>query len=301
MPQKPFNGAKIVTKEEVIAAMKECAVSLGHAPSFPELRKLTQVILWDIRKNFGTYGRALQACDLKRHGGGYKLEMRTLFQEWAEATRSLAKVPTMFEYEEQGGSSCRALMRRCGGWSNVPIRMLEYARQEGLQGEFADVLDIVATRLQFPTGRGRPTKLPTSMPTKPKIMVDQPMYGEPLLDSPLMCAPINEMGVVLLFGAMALQLGFYVIRVQPEFPDCEALRRVERGRCQLVKIEFEQESRNFLVHNHPPTGCDLIVCWSHNWPDCPLVVIELKSLVGKLGLGLEQKLILPEKLTADER
>jgi hypothetical protein len=100
-----------VTKEEVIAAMKECAVSLGHAPSFPELRKLTQVILWDIRKNFGTYGRALQACDLKRHGGGYKLEMRTLFGEWAEATRSLAKVPTMFEYEEQGGSSCRALMR----------------------------------------------------------------------------------------------------------------------------------------------------------------------------------------------
>jgi hypothetical protein len=281
---KALTGAKIVTKEEVVAAMKECAVSLGHAPSFPELRKLTQVILWDIRKNFGTYGRALQACDLKRHGGGYKLEMRTLFREWAEATRSLAKVPTMFEYEEQGGSSCRALMRRCGGWSNVPIRMLEYARQEGLQGEFADVLDIAATRLQFPAGRGRPTRLPTSMP----------------LDSPLICAPINEMGVVLLFGAMARQLGFYVIRVQSEFPDCEALRRVERGRCQLVKIEFEQESRNFLVHNHPLTGCDLIVCWSHNWPDCPIEVIELKSLVGRLGLSMEQKVILPEKnLTTD--
>lgn len=130
----PLTERRIVTKEEVISAMKECAVSLGHAPSFPELRKLTQVILWDIRKNFGTYGRALQACDLKRHGGGYKLEMRTLFREWAEATRSLAKVPTMFEYEEQGGSSCRALMRRCGGWSNVPIRMLEYAAAGRLAG-----------------------------------------------------------------------------------------------------------------------------------------------------------------------
>lgn len=130
-------------------------------------------------------------------------------------------------------------------------------------------------------------------------MLDQPMYGEPLFDSPLMCAPINEMGVVLLFGAMARQLGFYVIRVQPEFPDCEALRRVERNRCQLVKIEFEQESRNFLVHNHPPTGADLIVCWSHNWLDCPIEVIELKSLVGKLGLGMEQKVILAENLTTD--
>jgi hypothetical protein len=137
------------------------------------------------------------------------------------------------------------------------------------------------------------------MPTKPKIMVDQPMYGEPLLDSPLMCAPINELGVVLLFGAMARQLGFYVIRVQSEFPDCEALRRVERDRCQLVKIEFEQESRNFLVHNHPLSGADLIVCWSHNWLECPLEVIELKSLVGKLGLSMEQKIILPETLTTD--
>ena len=51
------------------------------------------------------------------------------------------------------------------------------------------------------------------------------MYGEPLLDSPLMCAPINEMGVVLLFGGVARSLGFYITRVQSEFPDCEALRR----------------------------------------------------------------------------
>ena len=282
-----------MTKEEVIAAMKESAASLGHAPSFPELRKLTQVILWDIRKNFGTYGRALQACDLKRHGGGYKLDMRTLFREWAEATRSLSKVPTMFEYEEQGGSSCRALMRRCGGWSNVPIRMLEYARQEGLQGEFADVLDIVATRLQFPTGQGRPTRLPTSMPTRPKIMVDQPMFGTPMLDCAMTCEPINELGVIFLFGGVARQLGFAISRIQPEFPDCEALRRVERDRWQKVMIEFEYESRNFLVHDHRVEDCDLIICWKHNWVDSPIEVLELKSVVGRLGLGMEQNKNLP--------
>ena len=62
-----------------------------------------------------------------------------------------------------------------------------------------------------------------------------------------------------------------------------------------VRIEFEYESRNFLTHMHSTSECDLIVCWSHNWLDCPMEVIELKSLVGKLGLGIEQKVILPEK------
>jgi len=25
-------------------------------------------------------------------------------------------------------------------------------------------------------------------------------------------------------------------------------------------------------------GCDLIVCWVHNWPECPVEVIELSTL-----------------------
>ena len=269
-------------REEVIAAMKEAAETLGHAPSFPELRKLTQVILWDIRKNFGTYGRALQACGLQRRGGGHKLNMKSLFLDWAETTRSLGKVPTMFEYEEHGKSSCRALMRRCGGWTNVPIRMLEYARKEGLQEEWSDVMEITVKRLEFPIGKNRPSNLPTSMPTKPAIMADQPMYGEPLVNSPLACAPVNENGVLFLFGAVARELGFVATRIQQDFPDCEALRRVEKGRWQKVRIELEYESRNFWIHKHNVKNCDLIVCWVHNWEGCPLEVIELKGVVGGL-------------------
>ena len=35
------------------------------------------------------------------------------------------------------------------------------------------------------------------------------------------------------------------------------------------RIEFEFESRNFRDHGHPPDGCDIIVCWRHNWAECP--------------------------------
>jgi len=51
-----------------------------------------------------------------------------------------------------------------------------------------------------------------------------------------------------------------------------------------VNLEFEFESRNFRDHGHPLTGCDVIVCWRHNWPDCPahIEVLELSSLIKSL-------------------
>jgi hypothetical protein len=38
---------------------------------------------------------------------------------------------------------------------------------------------------------------------------------------------------------------------------------------------------NFRDHGHPLTGCDVIVCWLHNWPDCPahIEVLELSSFI----------------------
>jgi hypothetical protein len=111
------------------------------------------------------------------------------------------------------------------------------------------------------------------------IMLDRPVYGAPMLATPLCHVPINEMGVVYLFGAMAWELGFMVTRIQREFPDCEAMREMDLDQWQRVWIEFEWESRNFLEHQHDPEKCDLIVCWRHNWPECPLEVVELSSLV----------------------
>jgi hypothetical protein len=111
-----------------------------------------------------------------------------------------------------------------------------------------------------------------------QLREDQPVYGMPLLPTPLSHSPTNELGVVFLFGAVARELGFMVMRIQAAFPDCEAMYEVEPGRWQRVRIEFEFESRNFVSHMHEVEGCDLIVCWNHNWKNCPLAVLELKTL-----------------------
>jgi hypothetical protein len=46
-----------------------------------------------------------------------------------------------------------------------------------------------------------------------------------------------------------------------------------------VLIEFEYQSSNFHDHGHSPEDCDLIVCWIHDWEDCPIEVLELMSQV----------------------
>jgi hypothetical protein len=94
--------------------------------------------------------------------------------------------------------------------------------------------------------------------------------------------PVNEQGVVFLFGMVALELGIVVEIVRTGFPDCEAKRRVGKDRWERIRIEFEFQSRNFLSHCHDKDCCDVIVCWENNWPDCPLEVLELSAIIQDL-------------------
>ena len=110
--------------------------------------------------------------------------------------------------------------------------------------------------------------------------------GEPMEFAGMRNAPINEAGVVLLFGMLAERLGFHILSVRPEFPDCSALRKMGDAGWQNVAIEFEYQSSNFHKHGHAPNGCDIIVCWEHNWPDCPpdLEVIALSEEIKRLAV-----------------
>ena len=109
------------------------------------------------------------------------------------------------------------------------------------------------------------------------------MFGEFISFRGLLHAPVNEQGVVFLFGMLADELGFVVEMVTTGFPDCEAKRRVGKDRWERTRIEFEYQSRNFHSHGHDPNGCDLIVCWEHNWPECPVEVLELRTSIKKLA------------------
>jgi hypothetical protein len=275
--------AKSMKKEEVIEAIKECAEKLGHAPNLAELHSVSGVTKRMIRKHFCTYVNALQACGLERSGCGYYVGARRLFTEWAEAVRSLGKVPTIAEFELRGRFSARPYMTRFKSWNNVPECLLEYARKEGLEGEWPDVLEIIAGHTERRRRSGIPSGTPLGTPARSRTLANQPIFGTPLWTSALLTAPTNEAGVMFLFASMARELGYAALKLQTKFPDCIALRKVDHERSQLVRIEGEYESKNFLVHLHDINGCDMIVCWKHNWPECPLEVLELSAIIGRSG------------------
>jgi hypothetical protein len=114
-----------------------------------------------------------------------------------------------------------------------------------------------------------------------RVLPDRPLLGEPMHTAGLTHEPVNEMGVSMLFAMMARDLGFILEAIQPGFPDCQAKMEVMPGRWQDVRIEFENDSRSFAEHGHDPKGCDMIVCWRHNWKACPkeIMVLELRKAI----------------------
>jgi hypothetical protein len=268
-----------VSRDEIIAAIQKCAEELGHVPTLDELLGKTTISKHRLRKNFGPYVKALAACGLERHGCGYKIGMENLFLDWATVVRKLGKVPSMLDYEVHGKYTTKGLVRHYGGWTHVPAGLLGYARERQLENDWKDVLDIAEAALKVAPPPARTlAKTRTQLPGR-RVTTNQPVYGPPMmLAGPMVYAPMNEAGVMVLFGAVAREQGFAITRVQSAFPDCEAMREIEPGKWQPNKLEFEYESRNFLLHLHPVDGCDGIVCWKHNWPECPLEVLELSTM-----------------------
>ena len=111
---------------------------------------------------------------------------------------------------------------------------------------------------------------------------DRKIVGSPLNFRGLVYGPINEQGVVYLFGLVAEDLNIRVEGIQQGYPDCTAVRHVGRGRWERIDIEFEYKSSNF---DHDPDKCDVLVCWEDDLPEGKrdiikgLQVYELKAMI----------------------
>lgn len=268
-------------RRAIIAAIQECARKLGSAPSLDKMRGMTGITMHRIQRHFGGYNAALGACGLELHDNGRPRTMEELFEDWTDVVRKVGKAPTRAQYDLHGRNSSRPLLHRFHTWSAIPGGMKQYALEHGLESAWKDVMGITEV----------PMKSPRAVSRIGPIVVGEPgpetakrtSFGDPFTHLPMVHAPTCENAVLFLFGALANDLGFKVRRMQAAFPDCLAMRRVGENHWEDVKIEMELMSRNFAAHGHDPKGCDLIVCWEHNWPECPLEVVELKKVIGRSG------------------
>ena len=122
---------------------------------------------------------------------------------------------------------------------------------------------------------GFPSKGKIKFPLKSK---EDLVIGEPLDFEGLTNAPMEENGVIFLFGKLHERMGIRIKAIRKGFPDATGEVWI-KSRLYPRTIEFEFRSSDFKRHGHDPQKCDIIVCWEHDWDDCPknLFVIELKS------------------------
>jgi hypothetical protein len=103
------------------------------------------------------------------------------------------------------------------------------------------------------------------------------VVGDPFNDPGFRFAPTNAKGVLLLFVRKVGDLNMYVEEVPEEFPDCFVRRQTEHGWKRLAVIGAFHSSA-LRTRGPELSGCDLVVCWKHDWSDCPLEVIELRTI-----------------------
>jgi len=272
-------------KQQILDSLTAIAKRLGRAPSRAEFITRSGISLRFVLRWFPSWSATVRAAGLRPYALNVRIDDRLLLEDWGRAVRKHRAVPPRRVYLVLGKYNPSTLAHRFGAYSSMPEAFRDFAKGHR---QWADVLALIPAPVSSsPFAKLVRTRLPNHAPaflppkTWPVPRPGQPTYGNPTQFRWLPHEPMNELGVVLLFGMLAKDLGYLIENVQNGFPDCEAKRQVGPGRWQRIRIEFEFESRNFREHAHPADGCDLIVCWRHNWPACPthLEVLELSHVL----------------------
>jgi HNH endonuclease len=311
-------------KQLVLDSLAAIARGAGRPPTRSEFASLSGISEHSVLQFFPSWTAALRAAGLPPYTLNLRLEDRQLLEDWGYAARRNRKIPTRRVYRHLGKFDTRTFERRFGPWSQLPQVFRNFAHSKPEWADVLALLPaptpkpspkrvpnppphsvpspashsasnsavaqaLLPVRFSPSNRNSPPNRQSPSTPPPGKVryppLDHRPTYGQPMDFRGLRHEPVNEQGVVLLFGMVAKELGYTVEAVQSGFPDCEAKRQIAPQRWQRVHLEFEFESRNFRGHGHPVTGCDVIVCWRHNWPDCPpqIEILELSSLIKSLS------------------
>jgi hypothetical protein len=249
----------VPTKKQIINAIVKVARQLGHTPSILEFAARAEISRYLLFRRFPKWNDAVRAAGLRPNRLHVRPEDSELLKDWGETVRKKRAMPSRWAYRLAGKYYPLTLAKRFGGWESVPQAFRNFAKAKR---EWRDVLALlhnpVAGANAVPSGASLPgsilrSPLATRLPRASRS--HSPLYsftyGNPLDFRGLRYEPVNEQGVVLLFGMLAKDLGYLIEAVQKGFPDCEAMRQVAPERWQRVNIEFEFESKNFRDHGHP--------------------------------------------------
>ncbi len=267
-------------REAVLEEMRRVAGELGsEVLTRWQFCSRTRVRPRDIERHFARWSDAVIAAGLRVSKASIDderlfLELRATFVRCGGDRRRR-------RFAQSTRYSPGAYQRRFGSWRGALMAFREWLAATGQGFPFREALDAA---IEYRRGAGRPRR--TGLKRRsPRPRCGQNWSGRPLGFRGHVFDPVSEQGVIALFGSVFVELGFAIETVRTGYPDCEARRRVA-GREEMwerISIEFEFRSSGFRRGGHDPAGCNLIVCRIHDWPECPVQVLELREAIGRLN------------------
>lgn len=272
-----------ISRDAVIAAAREIAMRLGvdtlRREDFFKESGFTQDQVSRLFADDGWRG-VLEGAGLRVSFQNVPTPDESLLEDFHRVVKEMGRIPTGNQYQVRGQFSFAIYKKRFGGIQGTLARYRTWLEQDDPDAAELKLIPIKSKHEIF-TQPG-PARISTGSHQWAKAA--GVVFGAPISFRGLRHAPTNEQGVVYLFGMVSSEIGLIVEAIQSAYPDCEAKRCVDsrQNRWQRVRIEFEFISSNFKEHGHDPSACDMIVCWEHDWPDCPVEVIELRSVIDQL-------------------
>ena len=265
------------TQEECVQEMRRIAQVLGRSHlTAEEFDAQAKVSAFRIVRVFKSWSAALQAAGLESSPNVIReVPISTLADDFLRVSIALGRVPTITQLTRRSRHVSHTFSGKHGGY-----RAFKHAAIDHLLSNNARIPSAIKTLFeteirQFPTEVVQTPDNPQAQPHR---------QGRTLNFRAFAYAPTCEHDVVQMFGAVAQELGFEILANRSAFPDCQARRRRPGTRETFLAclIEYEFASLDYRRHGHPVSGCDLVVCWRHDWAECPIEVLELYTEIRTL-------------------
>src|SRR5260370_37009408 len=196
-------------KQDILDSIRAIAKGLGRAPTRSEFVSLAGISEYFVSQCFPSWNDAVRSAGLHANPMNVRLEDSELLKDWGGTVRANRAIPARRAYRRLGKYDSRTLERRFGPWSSLSEVFLNFAKDSP---EWADVLALLPVPvLKQDHGSNNDLASPI-MPKKTRHvpLKDRATYGNPTHFRGLRHEPVNEQGVVLLFGMLAKELGYVI-------------------------------------------------------------------------------------------
>jgi hypothetical protein len=241
---------------KIISAIQRIHNILKKTPTQKDYkihRTQDELSLEQILYRFGRYSEAVKAAGLKpndfqippRHPEITKSE---LIEEFVRIAKIESKIPSKEFFRANSKYSWTPYKTKWGSWKEAVYFITT---------NFQDKLGNISTRSRSNASNKKRTKLK--------------------IECPLVFEPKNEIETIVLFGLLAKDLGYKILKIQSDFPD----GLLEKD-GQEIPVEFEFLSSNYLQHGHSRGFQGLCICWRKDSDLGNITTLSLEEYIRNL-------------------